>query len=280
MASNRGALIALLVVGASLRAADRDVSIDSVAVSAKPWRWTVFLKGTPDVLAHVRCVQYVLDPSFPNPHRTVCDRGVQDRPFATRGATWGTFKLLATVTFDDKTVQQLQYTLNPPAPVSSFNVEPGLNRIPGDWLPKPTWIAIALLPSYDVAQPPNPLAVGVGSAAESRHFIWVILTPKKSADLDAQRLRAVGAVVEAARTGTGWSGLTKWLNKYVTKAAPPLDTILCGAVSVTQIDPTTGAAEPYPEWSSDVTIGKQTYTMSVQPQGTATYAVAVYAKAK
>ena len=130
MASNRAALISLLVIGTSLRATDHDVSIASVAVGAKPWQWTVFLKGTPDALAHVSCVQYVLDPSFPNPHRTVCERGVPDRPFATSGVTWGRFNLSATVTFDDKKVQQLQYTLNPPAPVGSFTVEPGL-RCPG-----------------------------------------------------------------------------------------------------------------------------------------------------
>jgi hypothetical protein len=117
MAGKRATLIALLVIGASasLTAADHNVSIASVTVGAKPWQWTVFIKGTPDALAHVGCVQYVLDPSFPNPHRTVCDRDVQGHPFGSSGVTWGPFNLSVTVTFDDKTVQQLQYTLDPQA---------------------------------------------------------------------------------------------------------------------------------------------------------------------
>jgi hypothetical protein len=55
----------------------------------------------------------MLDPSFPNPFRTVCNRGAEDRPFPSSGTTWGPFKLSATVTFDDGNVQQLQYNLNP-----------------------------------------------------------------------------------------------------------------------------------------------------------------------
>jgi hypothetical protein len=93
---------------------DHDVSIASVAVgSARPWQWTVFIKGTSDALAHVKCVQYVLDKSFPNPSRTVCNRGAEDRPFASSGTTWGQFDLSATVAFDDGETHQLHYTLNP-----------------------------------------------------------------------------------------------------------------------------------------------------------------------
>jgi YEATS family len=114
MVRNRTILVLLLLIGSSLCAADQDVSIASVAVgAAKPWQWTVFIKGTSDALAHVTCVQYVLDPSFPNPYRTVCNRGTEDQSFPTSGTTWGPFNLSATVTFDDKTVQHLQYTLNP-----------------------------------------------------------------------------------------------------------------------------------------------------------------------
>ena len=115
MANNCIILTALLTVVASLTAADHNVSIASVAVGGKPWQWTVFIHGTPDALAHVRCVQYSLDPTFPNPHRTVCDRGARDRPFASNGATWAQFSLSATVIFDDKKEQHVQYKLDPQA---------------------------------------------------------------------------------------------------------------------------------------------------------------------
>ena len=65
--ANRGAgIILILLICASLLAADHNVSIDSLVVGAgQPWQWTVFLKGTSDEIAHIKCVEYVLDPSFP-----------------------------------------------------------------------------------------------------------------------------------------------------------------------------------------------------------------------
>jgi hypothetical protein len=120
MARSATVLFSLVLIGTSLWAADHDVSIASATVSSGGvWQWTIFLSGSSDALTHVKCVQYVLDPSFPDPYRTVCNRGAEDRPFLTSGMTWGPFKLSATVTFDDKTVQQLQYTVNPQATAQS-----------------------------------------------------------------------------------------------------------------------------------------------------------------
>lgn len=115
MARNCTASVLSVLLCTSLWAADHTVSIASVASgNANPWQWTVFIKGTSDAIAHVACVQYVLDPSFSNPHRTVCNRGAENEAFLTSGITWGPFNLSATVIFDDKTVQQFQYALNPP----------------------------------------------------------------------------------------------------------------------------------------------------------------------
>jgi len=131
MARSGAAVVLWLLIVTSLWAADREVSIASVAVGAgKPWQWTVFIQGTPDALAHVKCVRYVLDPSFPNPSRTVCSRGPEDRPFASSGTTWGPFKLLATVTFDDGNVQGLQYSLNPEEAVESAQRKKGISPTP------------------------------------------------------------------------------------------------------------------------------------------------------
>jgi hypothetical protein len=61
-------LVLLLLIGTWLWAADRDVSIAGVTQgNGKPWQWTIFVKGAPDTLSQIKCVQYELDPSFPNP---------------------------------------------------------------------------------------------------------------------------------------------------------------------------------------------------------------------
>jgi hypothetical protein len=114
MSRSAALLFSLVLIGTSAWAGDHNVSIASDAVSSGGvWQWTIFLSGSSDALTHVKCVQYVLDRSFPDPYRTVCNRGAEDRPFSTSGTTWGPFNLSATVTFDDKTVVQLQFTVNP-----------------------------------------------------------------------------------------------------------------------------------------------------------------------
>jgi len=108
----------LPIMGASLVAADHNVSIASTASRSRndQWKWTVFLKGSTGAVGHVRCVHYVLGAGFPEPSRTVCQSGSPGQPFATSGVTWGSFSLSATVIFDDKTTAQLKYNLNPQAP--------------------------------------------------------------------------------------------------------------------------------------------------------------------
>ena len=110
----RAALMSLLMFAASLSAADHNVSISCVATGpAKgPWKWTMFLKGAPDAIAHVGCVQYVLK-GFPNPKRTICARGSEEHPFSSTGTTWGAFNVSGTVTFDDKTKVPISYTWRP-----------------------------------------------------------------------------------------------------------------------------------------------------------------------
>ena len=122
MASNLRSLVLLLflplITGASGLAADHSVSIASAATRSRndQWKWTVFLKGSAEAVGHVRCIHYALGPGFPDPSRTVCDRGSQNQPFATSGVTWGSFNLSATVVFDDKSTTQLKYNVNPQAP--------------------------------------------------------------------------------------------------------------------------------------------------------------------
>ena len=59
----------------------------------------------------VKCVQYTLDPTFPNPERLVCDRGKADRPFALSGQAWGEFEIPITISYVDGRVAHLSYRL-------------------------------------------------------------------------------------------------------------------------------------------------------------------------
>jgi hypothetical protein len=128
MASNSRSFVLLwflpLITGASLPAADHNVSIAGAATRSQndQWKWTVFLKGSAEAIGHVRCVHYTLQGGFPDPSRNVCERGSPDQPFATSGVTWGSFSLSATVVFDDRTTAQLSYNLNPQAVAQATGV--------------------------------------------------------------------------------------------------------------------------------------------------------------
>lgn len=79
--------------------------------SNKRWEWTVFLVATADVLAHIKCVEYTLHPTFPNPVRLVCEKGSDSQPFYLKGEGWGEFSMPITVTFDDGSTQTFAYEL-------------------------------------------------------------------------------------------------------------------------------------------------------------------------
>lgn len=57
------------------------------------WDWTVFIMGSEEDMDRVQCVEYTLHPSFPDPVRTVCERGkgLHAFPLSTNG--WGTFRI-------------------------------------------------------------------------------------------------------------------------------------------------------------------------------------------
>ncbi len=57
----------------------------------KRWDWTVYITGSEADLSHVKCVEYTLHPTFPNPVRTVCNRGFGAAAFPLSTNGWGTF---------------------------------------------------------------------------------------------------------------------------------------------------------------------------------------------
>jgi hypothetical protein len=65
------------------------------------WDWTVFINADQNTLSNVRCVEYTLHPTFPNPIRTVCDDPANHFALSARG--WGTFEIK--IIFRDGSIQ-------------------------------------------------------------------------------------------------------------------------------------------------------------------------------
>lgn len=77
-----------LAFGSEPPASPLAVSVKNRSKQIEPgwWEWGVYLDGPSTELDRIRCVEYTLRPTFPNPVRVVCDR---PRRFelVTRG--WG-----------------------------------------------------------------------------------------------------------------------------------------------------------------------------------------------
>ena len=84
----------------------------AVEVSNDWWEWTVFIKGSSTDLEQVKCVEYTLHETFPNPVKLICTRGSNNNkafPFTAKG--WGTFTIKVKIIFKDGTTQNLKHEL-------------------------------------------------------------------------------------------------------------------------------------------------------------------------
>lgn len=89
------------------------LTASNVATPAGPdrWRWTVFLKGSEEMLNAVECVEYTLHPTFGNRFQTVCQRGDSNQAFALTETGWGTFQVGIRVRARDGRQQELKHQL-------------------------------------------------------------------------------------------------------------------------------------------------------------------------
>jgi transcription initiation factor IIF auxiliary subunit len=89
------------------------VSVDNVArrETQTTWNWTVFLKGSEEALSQVRCVEYTLHPTFPDPVREVCNRGKGPQAFALSATGWGSFTIGVRVFLKNGQLQQFTHQL-------------------------------------------------------------------------------------------------------------------------------------------------------------------------
>lgn len=82
-------------------------------VSRTEWDWTIFVLGDAQALGQIKCVTYLLHPTFPDRIRQVCDRGnLPGKGFLFGARGWGTFTVGITVDFRDGRQQLLTHNLD------------------------------------------------------------------------------------------------------------------------------------------------------------------------
>jgi transcription initiation factor IIF auxiliary subunit len=109
--------LAILLVGAAAAGA-QEITTQNVSryVGKDRWAWTVFVKASSTVLREIRCVEYTLHPTFPDPVRRVCELGNPAQPFALQSEGWGTFTIGVRVLFRNGNTRVLRHELKFAAP--------------------------------------------------------------------------------------------------------------------------------------------------------------------
>jgi transcription initiation factor IIF auxiliary subunit len=102
----------------TLSAAAQEISTSNTSryVGDGRWDWTVYIRAVPQVLSKIRCVEYKLHPTFPNPVRNVCSLGDPHYPFGLKSNGWGVFEISIKVIFRNSTVRHLRHMLKFEAP--------------------------------------------------------------------------------------------------------------------------------------------------------------------
>jgi transcription initiation factor IIF auxiliary subunit len=115
MPGNHSVLVALsylwLIPGAV--AQDKIIAANSAAyIGSGRWDWTVYIRAPADTIRSIRCVEYTLHPTFPNPVRQVCNSGEGPEYFPLRTNGWGTFQIPIKIQFRNGKTQTLNYQLH------------------------------------------------------------------------------------------------------------------------------------------------------------------------
>jgi transcription initiation factor IIF auxiliary subunit len=86
------------------------VTVENWSKEIEPgwWDWGIYVKGPASELKKIRCVEYTLHPTFPNPVRLVCSPA--DR-FLLKVRGWGTFTVPIKLMLKDGTVRELSHQL-------------------------------------------------------------------------------------------------------------------------------------------------------------------------
>jgi hypothetical protein len=90
----------ILVAGMSPQKTATTLNFDNVfsPLSANRYSWTVWLAEPASMLGEIKCVEYKLHPTFPNPVRLQCDPA---KAFSLSTAGWGQFRISLRIMWKD-----------------------------------------------------------------------------------------------------------------------------------------------------------------------------------
>jgi transcription initiation factor IIF auxiliary subunit len=131
------AAVTLMLLGPSLAAQDISIKNTSSPIGNGRWQWTIYLDAASPILDRVKCVEYHLHPTFPNPLQVVCERG-QEQSFALNGNGWGEFNVAVKVQFLDGSEKSYNHWLSlNSSGATKAPKKPSRKRRPAQPLPKP-----------------------------------------------------------------------------------------------------------------------------------------------
>ncbi len=116
-----------LLCGATARPAFAAVAVANTSTYAGSgrWNWTIFIDADAATLRQIKCVEYTLHPTFPNPVRTVCDQ--PGMKFALSSNGWGTFTVGVKIQYKNGRTEETRHALvlqEQKTSLTSLNVMP------------------------------------------------------------------------------------------------------------------------------------------------------------
>jgi hypothetical protein len=91
--------------------ASTEVNIENAyyQLNENRYAWTIWVAEPESKLREIRCVRYKLDPTFPDPERTQCDRA---KAFSLSTSSWGEFSVGVQILWQDGHESNQTYRLN------------------------------------------------------------------------------------------------------------------------------------------------------------------------
>lgn len=163
-----------LALASTAAANDHQFKLEDVYTPGKDgFAWTMFVDESPQELARIRCVEYTLYPTYPNPSRSVCERGTR---FAVSDKAWGEFNVVVRFVLNDGQTTVQSYTLD----LHSRS----RNR---------PWAAAQSSPAREATAPPQPAITDPGQLFRRSRIVGLAFLPSGMVILDGYRKRLLQA---------------------------------------------------------------------------------------
>ena len=93
-------IITFSLINCAVFSQEIKISNTSSATQKKGYyKWTIFVVATAAILNTIEHVEYLLDPTFPNPQVSIYDK---DHNFSYSATGWGEFEIKVKIVFKDK----------------------------------------------------------------------------------------------------------------------------------------------------------------------------------